>query len=272
LIALAGLLASTRVGAASLEPRTLQAWEQYVKSATTQWEHRARPGQTYLWIDEVPDRLAKVKAGEIVVSPVGPHNPKRVPSGLIHHWIGAVFIPDAGLNDAQRVLRGYERYKDLFQRGVVDSRVITARESSDCFSLILMNKSFFAKLALDADYRSEYIRLDDHRAYSISRTTRVQEIEDYRSPSEYKLNEGEGRGLLWILFSIVRYVERDGGVYIQVEAIGLSRDIPDSARWFVEPIIRGVTRQSLRTSLQQTERAVHASRIVLANGKTVGGS
>jgi len=70
------------------------------------------------------------------------------------------------------------------------------------------------------------------------------------------LKEGEGSGVIWRLFSIARYLERDGGVYIELEAIGLSRDIPASLRWIVEPIVRRVSRGSLSTSLQQTENAV----------------
>jgi len=42
------------------------------------------------------------------------------------------------------------------------------------------------------------------------------------------LQEDEGKGIIWRLFSITRYAERYGGVYLGLEAIGLSRDIPAS--------------------------------------------
>src|SRR5205085_10646041 len=80
------------VNAASLEPPTSKAWEEYIESANIRMEQRLSPGKSFLWLDEVADRRARVRAGEIVVSPVGPQNPKRVPSGLIHDWVGAVFI------------------------------------------------------------------------------------------------------------------------------------------------------------------------------------
>jgi hypothetical protein len=67
---------------------------------------------------------------------------------------------------------------------------------------------------------------------------------------------GEGSGLIWRLFSIARYAQRDGGVYVELEAIALSRDIPPTFRWLIEPIVRRVSRGSLLTSLQQTENAV----------------
>src|ERR1700704_4719485 len=92
LLPLVLLLSPSTITAASLDPITSKAWEEYLHSATQRMEQRLGAGKTFLWVDEVPDRLAKVRAGEIVVSEVGPQNPKRVASGMIHDWIGAVFI------------------------------------------------------------------------------------------------------------------------------------------------------------------------------------
>ena len=122
--------------------------------------------------------------------------------------------------------------------------------------MVLISTSYLPKTALDADYESCYVHVDDRRAYSITRATRIQEIEEYGTPTQQVLHEGEGNGIIWKLFSITRYVERDGGVYLEFEAIGLSRDIPASLRWIVEPIVRRISRSSLSTSLQQTAQAV----------------
>jgi len=50
--------------------------------------------------------------------------------------------------------------------------------------------------------------------------------------------------------STARFEERDGGVYVELEAIALSRDVP--VRWIVNPIVRRVSRNSMLLSLQQT--------------------
>ena len=242
--------------AASLEPTTSEAWENYVDSASSRMEQRLLPGNAFLWVDEAPERLARVRAGEIVLSPVGPQVPKRVPSGLIHDWVGAVFIPNVTLKDVLQVARDYGRYKELYQPTVIASRVIASNEAKDRFSMVLTSMSYLPKTALDADYESCYVHVGDRRAYSVTRTTRIQEIEEYGSPNQQVLREGEGNGIIWKLFSITRYFERDGGVYLEFEAIGLSRDIPASLRWIVEPIVRRISRSSLSTSLQQTAQAV----------------
>jgi hypothetical protein len=269
LIPLITLLPAT-INAASLEPTTLKAWEAYVESAKIGMEQRLSPGGVFLWVDEEPERLARVRAGEIVVSPVGPQNPKKVPSGLIHDWVGSAFIAGVTLQDVLRVARDYGQYKELYPPTVVDSRVIDTGETKDRFSMLFLHKSTFLKTALDADYETSYARVDDRRLYSVSRATRIQEIDEYGSRAQRILPEDEGRGIIWRLFSITRYAERDGGVYLELEAIGLSRDIPASLRFLVEPIVRRVSRASLSTSLRQTEDAVR-SRAELANRSTGSG-
>src|SRR3984893_1920208 len=241
-------LTPAAVNAASLEPATLKAWEEYVESASGRMMQRLSPGNVFLWVDEDPERFAKVRAGEIVVSPVGPQNPKRVPSGLIHDWMGAAFIADVTLQDVLQVVRDYGRYKEIYLPTVVNSSAIDTGETKDRFSMLLIHKSSFLKTALDADYESYYTHVDDRRLYSTTRAIRIQEVVDYGTPTQRMLPEGEGKGIMWRLFSITRYAQRDGGVYVEFEAIGLSRDIPSSLRWIVEPVVRRTSRASLSTS------------------------
>ena len=122
--------------------------------------------------------------------------------------------------------------------------------------MLLIHKSAFLKTALDADYECRYVQVDDRRIYSVSRSTRIQEVDEYGFPAQRLLQEDQGGGIIWRLFSITRYAERDGGVYLELEAIGLSRDIPASLRFLVEPVVRRLSRASLSVSLRQTEQAV----------------
>ena len=103
-----------------------------------------------------------------------------------------------------------------------------------------------------------------YRFYTTSRTTRVREIDDYGEPGEHTIPEGQGGGYIWKMFSIARVQQRDGGVYVEFEAIALSRDIPVAARLFVDPLVRRVSRNSLLTSLQQTDQALRGSQALLA--------
>ena len=263
-------LAPVTISAASLDPITSKAWEEYVHLAAQRMEQRLGAGKTFLWADEAPDRLTRVRAGEVVVSQVGPQNPIRVRSGMIHDWVGAVFIAQATLKDVLQVVGDYARYKNFYAPTVIDSKVIATGTAQDRFSMVIVNKALFVRNALDIDYESRYLQIDERRGYSVSHTTRLQEIENYGIPSQRALGEGEGYGIVWRLASIGRYVQRDGGVYFELEAMGLSRDVSASLRWLAEPIVRRVSRASISTSLRQTESAVRAH-LELANRPTSTG-
>jgi ABC-type transporter Mla MlaB component len=252
------------VSAANLKNETVTAWEDYVQAVNLRIVDRANAGRAFLWVDESPDRVAKLRRGEVVVSPAGPNTPREVPFGLIHDWMGAVFIANTTFDQVLAVVRDYERYKDFYRPAVIDSKPVALSNAEDRFSILLANKSLFRKTAIDSDYKSSQFRVDDRRRYVITQTTRIREIAEYGATSQHTLPEDQGTGLIWRLFGITRFEERDGGVYVEVEAIALSRDVPTSVRWLVEPLIRHVAKASLINSLQQTRDAVHSTS-VLAN-------
>lgn len=242
--------------AADLKPETVRQWAGYVKAVDARNQEHLAPGASFLWSEEVPARLARLRAGEIVVAPVGAHVPMKVSSGLIHDWAGAAFIPNTTLSEVLPVVRDYDQYRDYYRPNVVESKEIATSDSGDQFSMVIINKSVMARTALDASYHSSYVRVDRARWYSISDATQIQEIADYDTPLQHMLPENEGTGFIWRLHSITRFEERDGGVYVELEAVALSRDVPVALRWFVDPIVRRVSRSSLATSLRQTEDAV----------------
>ena len=257
--AITTLLLKGAAVAATLKPETVQAWNEYVHAASVKMEARLHSGSPFLSIDEDEGRTAAVRGGEAYIAPGNPQNPRKVPSGLIHDWFGAEFIPGANLAQVISTVRDYGRYKDYYCPSVIGSETLATNGRKDRFSIVLMNNALVSKTALDSDYESSYIRVDDRRWYSVSQTTRTQEVENYGTPDQRLLPEDEGTGLIWRLFSIMRFEERAGGVYIEVEAIALSRDVPVSLRWVVMPIVRRVSRNSLATSLQQTGNAVRSS-------------
>jgi len=241
--------------AADVKAETLKAWDDYLAAANAQMQQRMIAAHPFLLADEDPGRAAKLRSGEILVFPAAQHIPKRVPSGLIHDWYGEVFIPDVTLLDVVQVLRGYGCYREVFKPVVVDSRVITSSESQDQFYMLLVNESLISKTALDIDFRSSYFRVDDRHGYKISESTRIQELAGYGTDHQRMLPPDMGTGLIWRAFDITRFEERDGGVYIEVEEIVLSRDIPASLRWIIDPIVRRVSRGSINTTLRQIQVA-----------------
>jgi hypothetical protein len=253
------LLTASGLNAAELKQDAVKSWDDYVRAANLQMKDRLGAGGRFLWVDEEPERSRRVRSGKIVVSPAAAHIPRPVPDGLIHDWIGAAFFPDTTLEDVLAVVRSYDRYKEFYKPSVVGSKSLAAPGEDDKFSMVLVNKEVVAKFALEGDYRACYQKVDAKRWYGIAYATRIQEIHDYGHPDEKKLPPGEGSGYIWRLYSIGRFEERDGGVYVELEALALSRDIPVAVRWVADPIVRRVSKNSLLTSLRQMQEAVRSS-------------
>ena len=257
-LALVALLTPLASRASELASETLKAWNEYIRTQDARVAERAR-STPFLWSDESPERHRRVREGEILISPVGATMPKNVPHGLIHHWIGAVFVPDTRLEDVFAIVRDYGRYKEFYAPNVIDSKPLPETDDGKAFTMVMLNKALFSKTALDADFRESYVRLNDRQWYGIVYSTRVQEVESYGQPGQRELPADAGSGYIWRLHSLSRFEERDGGVYVELEAIALSRDIPGSLRWLVNPIVRRVSKGSLLVSLQKTQQAVRST-------------
>ena len=247
ILLLAMSVAST-ARAADLKPETIAAWDEYVKDL----DCRARRS----FASDNPSEAARLRAGEIIVDPASDKVPLKVPHGLIHDWSGESFLPGATIEEVVRILRDYDHYKDFYHPYVLESGLISKSPLEDRFSALIMNKSVIAKTALQTTYRSVLHPIDPRHLYIVADSVHIQEVAGLGTPSEHLLPENEGAGLIWRLHSLTRLEERDGGVYLDLEVIALSRDIPASLRWLVSPIVRRVSRSSLAVSLRQTADAV----------------
>ena len=247
-----GSLGAALARGAELKQVTLAKWDAYVDVSRPQIESQT----PFLWVDQKPERARLVREGEVLVSPVGEENPKPVDSGLIHDWMGATFIPTGRIDDVLSAVRDYGNYREYYKPTVVDSRLLSRSGNCEKYSMRVVNKEVVGQTALDMEYETCYFKVDENRWYSITQSTRVQELRHYGQANEQELPPDQGSGFIWRLYSIARYEQRDGGTYIEVEAIALSRDIPTALRWMVNPIVRRVSKNSMLLSLQQTGAAV----------------
>jgi hypothetical protein len=121
---LAALLLPVQSHAANLKAETVAAWDDYVQSVSATLQDRGRPGARFLWTYESSERIVRVHNGEIVVAPAPGPSPRKVPGGLIHHWIGAAFLPDVRLDDILEITQDYDRYKEFYRPSVIESKAV----------------------------------------------------------------------------------------------------------------------------------------------------
>jgi len=242
--------------ATELKQQTLQAWEDYVRAANTRLEQRATGKSPFLWVDEKPERVEHVRASEVLVAPVDSDNPHKVPHGLIHDWIGAMFLPNAKLDDVRRVLDSYDRYKDFYKPLVVKSKVVERTDDHEKIALVMVQKAFSVTAAVEIESEVRTVGPNSNRVYIVSNSVRVQEIANYGQPTEHALPEGHGPGYVWRQLSVSRLEERDGGVYVEMETIAMSRGIPVALRWMIKPLVESLPRKIMLATLNNTRDAV----------------
>lgn len=262
----------TRANAAELQRATADAWQEYVRGADARMQARLEGSKSFLWMDEEPDRARRVQHGEAVVAPLVRHGTQPVPNGLVHDWIGAVFIPNATIESLLSVVHDYDHYKDIYKPVVTDSQSLGSGASGQEFSMAWQRHVLFVNAAMRGRYRAHDVIVNPHRGYSIVDSTSLQEVEAYGRPGEHLLPPDTGGGFIWRIYSISRYEQRDGGVYLEIEAMVLSRDIPGSLRWLVNPVVNHLSVNSLTTTLRQTREAVDhqlvgQERLAAAEGK-----
>lgn len=248
--------AATISYAIELKPPTLDAWNAYVLTVTSSMEHRAKGDHPYLWLDESPDMKKRVLAGEAVVVP---RDHDKIPNGLIHHWLGAIFFPGATLDQVNAVLDDYDHYKDMYAPMIMKSKLIEQTDHSRKVNLLLVGKAVGVIGAVDTDDEVQIVKVDADKLYTVSNSVRAQEISDYGKPSQHLLPQDQGPGYVWRTFGITRLLQRDGGVYLEMETVSLSRGIPWEFRWLVAPVTEHLPRTVMTQTLNDTSEAIKKS-------------
>jgi hypothetical protein len=241
--------------AAELRQNTIEAFDKYIRATEARIADQASGKRSFLWTDESSPRRDRVRQGQVVAQTWNNSGEVHVTGGLIHDWIGAIFIPGATLEKTLALVRGYENHFRLYQPEVIGSRVLEHNQDHYKVYLRLLKKKVLT-VVLDTEHDVQYYPLDTTRCYSRSYSTRIAQVEDPGKPEERELPVGNDNGFLWRVYSYWRFLERDGGVYMECEAVSLTRDIPTGLNWLIEPIIRDLPKESLVKTLEATRRGL----------------
>lgn len=245
-----GALLVCRLGASELKPATMEAFDRYIQ----QTEQRLDARKGFLWADESAERARLVREGQIVVEPFGPKATVAVPDGLIHDWVGSVFIPGATLEKTLASMQDYD-HKEAYRPEVMQSRILS-RDGQNFRVFMRLLKKKVITVVLDTEHEVHYFPVDKTRWRSRSRTTKVAEVDHAGKSNESAKIPGTGQGFLWQLYTYWRFEERDGGTWVECEAVSLTRDVPTGLGWVVNPVIQDLPKESLVNTLRQTRAAI----------------
>ena len=252
--------------ASELKQTTIEAFDHYVRVTDKRVDAELRPGGAFLWLDSLPapqrqNLYERVRHGELEIRQEKTEEggkPIEIPDGSIHHWVGVMFVSGASLKQALSLLQDYDDHWRTYRPDVRRSKLL--ERNDDTFKIYLQfYKESPRRVSFNTEFEVHYSQIDATHEVSRSSSLRIAELEHPEQADSSEFPVGQGHGYLWRLNKYWRLEEKDNGVYIQVETIALSRDVPAIFAWFVNPLIQRVSRQSMATLLNATRRGLALS-------------
>jgi hypothetical protein len=242
-----------------VKPQTLEAFERYVRFTEARIDKQRMRPEAFLYIDTLPDPKrgevqAALKRGDLFMERLTTLDPSGkeidAPDGIIHHWVGDVFIPGLSIRQVLDFVEDYDHHQTVYPE-VVRSRLIS-HEGNDYKVALRFRYKKIITVTLNTEHDIWYKELDSTHWYARSASTRIAEVKSADSPKESEKPVGHDGGFLWRMDSYWGYVERDGGVYVECESVSLTRDIPTGLGWLIRPFVTGIPRESLEHTLSAT--------------------
>jgi hypothetical protein len=195
----------------------------------------------------------RLRGGDVVIEKLpGTDN---LSAAMLHDWRGAAFAPGATAADFERLMRDFETYPQHFSPQVLEAKTI-ARDGDHLQAWMRVRQRHVITVVMDSRYDITYGQMDARHGYSISRSTEIDEIAGAGTRSERRLSVDEEHGFLWRLNTYWSYEERNGGLYLQVEAVSLTRSVPRGLGWAVGPYVESVPRESMEFTLRSAVKAL----------------
>ena len=124
-----------------LATTTVEAFNTHMRSAEARFDRDVRSGR-FLWVDGSPARRDQVKKGKVLAEPSAGKGDIPVAGGLIHDWVGAVFIPGVGMEKTLALVEDYSNHKNIYRPEVVDSKLLHHQDGDYRIYLRLLKKQF----------------------------------------------------------------------------------------------------------------------------------
>jgi putative flippase GtrA len=238
---------------AELTPAAIAAWQQYERQVDDRYA-RAANNESFFIEDAYKSAgwRQRVMAGQVSMLRIDSLKPggaeTSIPDGRIHHWAGAIFIPNNSVDQVLRYLRDRAGRESEAFDDVVASKLL-ARDGDRIRVYMKLRRDSVITVTYNTEHAVEYKQLGTTRASSRSVATKIAELADAGTPQEQEKPQGNDHGFLWRLNAYWRFEQVDGGVLIECESVSLSRSVPMLLRPFVSGTVERIARESLQKTL-----------------------
>ncbi len=228
------------------------AFNTYARTVESRLAQHHRSPETFLALPGDPATRAQLRSGQLLLEQF---NTPATPDALLHHWRATAFVPNATPAGFEHLLQNFNAYPQNFAPQIVSSTVLS-RTPTGTLLRLRTRQHHVLTVVLDTTCDVTFATLDPDHGYSISRSTRIDQI----APS------GDD-GFLYRLNTYWSYEQRDGGLYLQIESLSLTRSIPRGLAWAVRPYLESIPHESLIFTLTSARNALRKEQPSLTTPK-----
>jgi hypothetical protein len=241
---LCGALLLLRAPRLFAEPTStaLAAFNTYAHTVESRLTQQHQSPNAFLALPADPAARTQLRSGQLLIEKI---TTPRTPDALLHHWRATAFVPNATPADFERLLQNFSAYPHNFAPQIVSSTVLN-HTPTDTLLRLRTRQHHVITVVLDTTCDVTFDSLNPSHGYSSSRSTRIDTV----SPSDTE-------GFLYRLNTYWTYEQRDGGLYLQIESLSLTRSIPRGLAWAVQPYLESIPRESLIFTLTSARNALH---------------
>jgi hypothetical protein len=232
--------------AAAQTAAAVSGWDAYIRTVDRRHAD-ASAGFFALDVRKVDGWRERATRGEIPMTEV---DPPGIPDARMHHWAGAVFVPNTTVDSVIRRMQAYAGRESEFYEEVKASKLLERNGDRLRVFMRIERDAGIITASYNTEHAVEYRRIGTDRAASRSVSTKVAEIADAGTPQEREKPPGEDHGFLWRLNAYWRFEQSGDGVLIECESVSLSRSVPLLVRPVVGPIANRIARESLARTLR----------------------
>jgi hypothetical protein len=250
--------------ATDLEPKTVRGFDRYIRALEARADRQEASPGTFLDVQNLPaaqraEVFKLLKHGDIYVEQLhereGPGDAIHVPGGWIHHFVGAVYIPNATVEEAVAVLEDFGRYQDVYRPQILQSKILS-HEGDNYKVFMRLQKKTVLTVTINMNEDVQVKQLDPDHAAVRTHSTRIAQLEDYGEPSQHEDSPGHDSGFVWRMNTYWRVEKWSNGVILESETVVLSRTMPFAVRWFVATLVARLSEGTVRDTMTGTRGAI----------------
>lgn len=200
-------LAGPQARATELKPETAAAFDKYISATEVRMADDIDHDQ-FLVVDRLPaeprqETYTQLQHGQVYIEELHTRQDDsriRIPSGLIHHWVAVIFIPNANLSKVLAVLRDYDDHQEIYKPEIRRSKLIKRNGNQSTIYLQFFIKSLVT-VVLNVNFDVSDMEFGSTRRQIVSHSMRIAEVSHPGAPSEHELPVGDDHGYMWRLNS-----------------------------------------------------------------------